>query len=509
MLHDLLDNTTKRRIKLLETMLFYDRWIASSDLAKICNTSSRTINNDLQYLRSNYPEFFTIETSKQHGVRLKSTNYFRLEQFYRHLINEDSIFQLMEGIFLHPQIHNQTWIESLYLSTSSFYRLYKRIQSALEDYDIYLDYGYCSKNEIALRYFFSNFFAEKYGYNDWPFALDRNEITNHIKDVASYIQNKYFKNDDYYILDSQQILHLAMLIAVCAIRIKQGHHFEASKEQHQSEEIPHLFYEQAKHIFRPIFDTISLEDYEEIYYSIFAFTTAWNNEEEFAHINHEIAKFIQNIADESHIPISKTEMTRIRYMMLNKYSSYKVFSYEEELIFNRDDFIGHLIFENYPDLFQFLVNDLDQLAKKTSYPWLKDMAEIIFNMIVKWPALTQLFSQNYPKLKAILISDLGGDHQEYLKRTINHIFSNYLDIEGYPYDVFHLKERMQSLKEQYDLIILSFNYDEILGEEKTLSINPILNDLDFKNINQCIQNFYEEKDLTIPKLYADSLMNKE
>lgn len=508
MLHDLLDNTTKRRIKILETMLFYDRWIPSSDLAEICDTSSRTINNDLQFLRGNYSDFFKIETSKQHGVRIQETNYFRLEQFYRHLINEDSIFQLVEGIFFHPHYSNQTWIESLYLSTSSFYRLYNRIQAALKDYNICLQMGYRSENEIALRYFFSNFFTEKYSYETWPFDLNRNSIVDHIKDIVSYIQNKYCKNDLYYILDSHQILHIAMLIAVCAVRIKQGFHCQNPNcDQSPCQDIIQHFYDQGKNLFKPYMDTLSVDEYSEICYSIFAFATAWKSKDEFQKINRDIAQFIEELAKKAAVPITKVESTRIRYMMLNKYSTYQIFPYEEELLFNKEDFIGCLIFEAYPKLFETLLHDLDALSEKTAYPWLKDMTEIIFHMIVKWPALTQLLIKSYDKVKAIVISDLGIEHQKYLCHSIENVFSNFLEIDAYPYEVFQLEARMPELKERYDLIILSFDYMGSSKDDSFLYVNPILSDFDFRNITNHIQNYFSDHSVHAPKVYAHSLMH--
>ena len=501
MLHSLLDSTTERRMKLLETMIFYDHWISSSSLAKICRTSARTINNDLQYLKLNYPEYFTIETSKQHGVRLKPTTYFRLEVFYRHLMNETSVFQLIEGLFFHPEYSTQQWQDHLFLSSSSFYRLMKRIDHALSEFNIEFHHGFKSNSELALRYFFSNFFTEKYSYFDWPFDFEREPIIQGVKKMAEYIQKNYFHNSDYYNLDSKQLLHVAMLIGTSIVRIRGGYKVDLSDHvvKFDWQKLADDFYNHPGEF--DFTKTLSREEFYDLIYTLFAFMMTWESHEEYETVNQSITQFIQNFSNRLEIPITTKELNRIRYVMINKYASYKVFPYDEQVLFNQPRFIGQLIHEIYPNLFESLVNDLDELSAKTNFPWMKDLSEIIFWFIVKWPSLTQLLRQKHHKIKTVVISDLGREHQEYLINILNHIFGDFIETESYEHEVFNLDDHISKLNQQYDLILLSFDYSiNSLDKAKVLTVNPILNDMDFKNIADILQHIRQNRHTAVGEL---------
>lgn len=508
MLHNLLDATTERRMKLLETMIFYDHWISSSSLAKICRTSARTINNDLQYLKMNYPEYFTIETSKQHGVRLTPTTYFRLEVFYRHLMNETSIFQLIEGLFFHPEYSTQQWQDHLFLSSSSFYRLMKRIEIALKDYHIEFHHGFTGKNEVTLRYFFSNFFTEKYSYFDWPFDFDRQKVIQYVEDFVKYIQKNYFNNDDYYNLDSSQYLHLAMLVGTSLVRIKEKRYvtFSSQSLKFDWKQLADHFYEQQKDVAQGFIQELTLDEYYDLVYTLFAFMMTWDSQKEYTMIDESITAFILNFARQIDIPISTTELNRLRYTMLNQYASYKIYPYDHQMLFNQARFIGQLIHEIYPSLFETLINDLDELSAKTNFPWMKDLSEIIFWFIVKWPNLTKLLRQKHQKVRALVISDLGMDHQKYLMDIVEHIFSDFMEAHSYTDNVFDLENQLEKLDDDYDLIIISFDHAEKeLHHANILNVNPILNDTDFKNIADVLQRIRQNRHLGVAELHRSRL----
>lgn len=501
MLHNLLDSTTERRMKLLETMIFYDHWISSSSLAKICRTSARTINNDLQFLKLNYPEYFTIETSKQHGVRLQPTTYFRLEVFYRHLMNETSVFQLIEGLFFHPEYSTQQWQDHLFLSSSSFYRLMKRIDNALSEFNITFHHGFKSDSELALRYFFSNFFTEKYSYFEWPFDFEREPIIKGVKKIAEYIQKNYFHNTDYYNLDSKQLLHISMLIATSVVRIRGGYKVDLSDRvvKFDWQKLADDFYDHPGEL--DFTKHLSREEFYDLIYTLFAFMMTWESHEEYETVNKEIAQFIQNFSNRIDIPITIKELNRIRYIMINKYASYKVFPYDEHILFNQPRFIGQLIHEIYPKLFESLVNDLEELSSKTNFPWMKDLSEIIFWFIVKWPSLTQLLRTKHQKIKAVVISDLGKEHQDYLINTLDNIFSDFIETSSYEHNIFNLEKQLAQLDHDYDLIILSFDHSiQTLEHAELLTVNPILNDMDFKNIATLIQNIRQNRHIAVAEL---------
>lgn len=485
MLHNLLDTASNRRMLVMEVLLSFNGWITSAQLAETCHTSIRTINNDIQYLKQNYPDYFTIETSKQHGVRLLPNSSFRLESFYREVMNNNSVFNLMEGLFFHPEYTPQQWQEQLFLSSSSFYRAMSRITTSLKSYNITFDKKFESKKELNVRYFFSNFFTEKYGYMDWSFPFDRMRIIHALKDINHYIQ-QHLKDSQYLDLDSNQIMHAAMLIGVSIIRISQGFYCQRFRNPFNFDldhEITNEFYETYKHMAEPFIEELTFEQLQDIIYSVFAFLITWKSDDEFNHINDCLIHFLNGVIDNWSLDISLEEFDRIRCLMLNIYSSYRLFPYDNRILYNQPRFIGNLIQESYPKLYQEFQNRLIFLSKQTNFPWDRGTAEILFWIIIKWPNFTQLLYERYTKARILIVSDQGKAHQHYIAQSINHIFSDFAETFECNSDVFELDKRIQTLKEEYDLILVTFDY--ISAEEnvpRVLNINPILNTNDFDNI---------------------------
>lgn len=485
MLHNLLDTASNRRMLIMEVLLSFNDWITSAKLAETCHTSIRTINNDLQFMKQNYPAYFTIETSKQHGVRLLPNSSFRLESFYREIMNSNSVFNLMEGLFFHPDYTPQQWQEQLYLSSSSFYRSMNRITTSLKNYHISFDKKFESKNELNVRYFFSNFFTEKYGYINWSFPFDRMRIIHALKDINRYIQH-HLQDSQYLDLDSNQIMNAAMLIGVSIIRISQGcycQRFSSSFNFDIDHKIANKFYEAYKNMAEPFIDELSFEQFQDIVYSVFAFLITWKSDDEFDHINDCLIHFLNDIIDNWNLEISVEEFDRIRCLMLNIYSSYRLFPHDNHILYNQPRFIGNLIQESYPKIYQGFQSYLTTLSKQTNFPWDRGTAEILFWIIVKWPNFTQLLYERYTKARILIVSDQGRAHQHYIAQSINHIFGDFAETFECKSDIFELDKRIHSLKEEYDLILVTFDY--ISADEnvpRVLNINPILNTNDFDNI---------------------------
>lgn len=485
MLHNLLDTASNRRMLVMEVLLSFNGWVTSAQLADACHSSIRTINNDLQYLKQNYPDYFIIETSKQHGVRLLPNSSFRLESFYREVMNNNSVFNLMEGLFFHPEYTPQEWQDYLFLSSSGFYRAMNRITLSLKPYSIQFDKKFESSNELNVRYFFSNFFAEKYGYMEWSFPFNRIHIINALKEINGYIQ-KQLKDSQYLDLDSNQIMHAGMLVAVSLIRISQGEYCQRFRNPFNfdlDDEIAHEFHDRYKDIGAPLIDELSFEQFQDIIYSVFAFLITWKSDEEFNHINDCIMNFLNRVIAKWKLNISSEEFNRIRCLMLNMYSSYRLFPHDTRILYNQPRFIGNLIQESYPQLYEEFRDQLTTLSVETNFPWNRGTAEILFWVIVKWPEITQLLYERYTKAKILIVSDQGAGHQRYVAKSLNHIFDDFAKTYECDSDIFELDKRIHTLKDKYDLIVVTFDY---VSSEKNvphvLNINPILNTNDFDNI---------------------------
>lgn len=62
--------------------------------------------------------------------------------------------------------------EELYISSSTLFRLIKKLNLSLADYYVQVQTNPCkliSENEESIRYFYISYFSERYNNLEWPF----------------------------------------------------------------------------------------------------------------------------------------------------------------------------------------------------------------------------------------------------------------------------------------------------------------------------------------------------
>ena len=212
----LLKNTTQRRLAIIGVLRDLIGWQNPEMVADLLDCSVKTILSDVEAINDYWGEHVGVEFSRTNGLRLNNALHNRTRQLARNLMEESEAFIFLERIFFQPNEDMDYWINELFISEATFYRMIKQIDKVLEEKGLVLErrpFRITAKKERWVRVFYVQLFLEKYGLNEWPFDLERGRIIDFIK----------YANDSFEIsYNDREILESGYLLTVIIVRTSQG-----------------------------------------------------------------------------------------------------------------------------------------------------------------------------------------------------------------------------------------------------------------------------------------------
>lgn len=223
---ELLAKKQRRQMRLLETLIREKRWFHLKELAEMLDCTERSLKEDLSNLRTVFDDFL-IESSTN-GIKISYDDSIGIEVVYHHFFKESVAFSLLEYLFFHKDVSADRICRRYDLSQQSFYRLIRNINQILQEkYNIRITLNPLNVegDEIDVRFFYSQYFAERYYYLDWPFPDIREPV---ITDFITF----FYKLTDYPL--SFSLFHsYRIMLTVYLCRIKQGYRIELANKYGQ------------------------------------------------------------------------------------------------------------------------------------------------------------------------------------------------------------------------------------------------------------------------------------
>ena len=228
----LLSKKQRRQLQLLEILIKEKRRFHLKELAKRLDCTERSLKEDLSNLRSTFDDF--IIESSTNGIKLSYEDSVGLEVIYHHFFKESQDFALIEYLFFHKDVSNEYICRKFDLSHQSFYRLIRTINQKLQTkYNIKIDLKPLNLvgDEIDVRFFYAQYFAERYYYMEWPFPEFKEEA---VTDLITFFFKLYGYPLTFSVLRSYKVL-----LTVYLSRIKQGYfidmptNYDVYKDQYQ------------------------------------------------------------------------------------------------------------------------------------------------------------------------------------------------------------------------------------------------------------------------------------
>ncbi|WP_192987502.1 helix-turn-helix domain-containing protein [Carnobacterium mobile] len=439
-LNKLLDSSSSRRLQLVEVLLSDDKWWTIDELSRQLMCSARTIRADIQYHNSNTTSEVIIETSKQRGIKLTTSNDFQMEKIYQRAMENSLNFQIIKKLFELDTPSIEDLAEYLYTSISSIIRSLKQINGFLAEYGLWIQ----SKpvkirgSEKQIRYFYSVFLWDYY-------SASFDEFKHFYLEMATTYVDQLQEKIKEPIYSPLIRCKAALWVVICLERVKKGYLIE------EIFELPAFKVNKINQLF----DSFSAElpfaipkkDRKFMIYLSQNFCWQFNSER--VSTDYSLMNLYKNIKD-----FIETLKERTGYTLENQEDLIAVLM---SFYFYRDLFKGgnHILLNRSRTLlnslnptfyvFHKIVKDI--LNKSPDNRWIRrakeNKADVIFMVITYWKELIFQVIQERERIQLVVMSQKGRRHEvflaDFLKSRYPLVLKTYAFTEAtYQVDAVHI-----------------------------------------------------------------------
>lgn len=157
----LLNKQNARQLALLE-LLWENEWLTVSEIVKEIGSVEKTIRTDIKQLNESIQPL-KIETSFKYGVFLNKDLGISKSYLYSIFLQKNIEYQLLEIIFIHPEITKGELCDQLFISETQLNRLHTKINILMKKYEMKVTNDLrIIGNEKNIRKFLSGLLYEKY-----------------------------------------------------------------------------------------------------------------------------------------------------------------------------------------------------------------------------------------------------------------------------------------------------------------------------------------------------------
>ncbi|MGC6768384.1 helix-turn-helix domain-containing protein [Enterococcus sp. LJL128] len=481
----LLSTDMSRRILLLNLLYGSEDWLTTEKLSKKLHCSTKTVMMDCRYIEGRWPEHLSIDMSKKYGVKLSVSAHHSIHDIYTDIIKNSDTFSLLETVFFHPGEYSESIEKRCFTSSSSIYRLSKRINIPLRERNIMMErnpFIFSGKSEREIRYFFTSYFVEVYGIHHWPFQLDKEKILELVKQI----------NEDFQLyLSDIRLIHMVFSIAVTLTRINQG--FSTENEWPTSSAFSGFLAQSKVPDYQEKLDSInsfSKKDqnydwYKDFYYTVFWWIFGQEKETDKEIISSAAASLIEDLVNELDIPIDAISSQKIKQVIENIYYLHQVFPYKKHIIYSRFFYSSKSIRQNFILFSNTISKTLSHLEKRDQFPW-KSMYlnEILHDFMMYWKNLpTYLYSKRSP-ISITVLSDLGKEHAEVLGSILKLNFCNTINVVTQNTSYFDFNARKST--NNCDLYVSNHHID-YFAKDKIVVVEDILSPRNIIELRKIIE----------------------
>ena len=458
-MRDLLSKKSHRQLELLELLFEHKRWFHRSELAELLNCTERAVKDDLSHVKSAFPDL--IFHSSTNGIRIINTDDSDIEMVYHHFFKHSTHFSILEFIFFNEGCQAESICKEFYISSSSLYRIISQINKVIKrqfQFEISLTPVQIIGNERDIRYFFAQYFSEKYYFLEWPFENFSSEPLSQLLELV-YKETSFPMN-----LSTHRMLKL--LLVTNLYRIKFSHFLEVEKNSFNNE------------LLESFMQAEGIEDIVASFDSEYHISL---NKEVMGQLFVSYFQKMFFIDEEVFLSYAKTDSyVKKSYRLLGELVDQVSREYNLQ-IDNKDNLIWHLhntahlhrqelstefilfdqkgnTIKNFQNIFPRFVSevkegiehyleglDMDCNSMKVnhlSYTFITHSKHLVLNLL-----------QNQPKLKVLVMSNFDQYHAKSVAETLSYYCSNNFELEVWT----ELELSKESLEESpYDIIISNF-----------------------------------------------------
>lgn len=480
----LLKNTTQRRLAIIGVLRDLIGWQNPEMVADLLDCSMKTILSDVEAINDLWGEHVGVEYSRTNGLRLNDALHNKTRQLARNLMDESEAFMFLERLFFQPNEDMDYWINDLYISEATFYRMIKQLDKVLKEKGLVLErrpFRITAKNERWVRVFYVQLFLEKYGLNEWPFELERERMIDFIKSADQSFDIAYNDRD---------ILESSYLLAIIIIRTSQGFLLTENEKFDLNQNLIDQILTLRPAADRAVQDTqyvVTEHWYYDVANSLFCPCFITRFEPSCQITLSYLESFLGELELAYDLPLTDKRRKIILQKLLQVQTAYQVWPYTRSILFDSAAYFSRNAKLQYPHFTKYVHQLLLRLERRTGDPWFSQFYFSVIQILFKeWEGLAHSLDEHSAKVKIFVVSDSGESHAKMIAELIQSRFYYRVVIETHKGSVLDF-EHDESFMD-YDLVIANYpikNYsysnlkivDDFLTESDLSSIGSFVKEI--------------------------------
>lgn len=477
----LLRNTVQRRLAIIDALREALEWQSTEAVAELLNCSVKTILSDVAAINESWGEYVGIDYSRSKGLRLNDALHNTPRQLSRELMDESDVLVFLERLFFQPNEDLDYWLNELFISEATFYRMIRQIDKVLGERGLVLErkpFRLTAPMEHWVRIFYVQLFVEKYGLVEWPFELERERLVDFIETITQTFEIE---------LNDRELLENSYLLGTIIIRASQGFVLSAEEVPETNQiTIDKLLSLRSKAEW-----VLAGSDYQiseswsyEVTHCLFGAYLSTRYDTKCQMTRQHLANLLEELEQVYDVTLSRKQRTKLLQKLLWIQAAYQLYPYPRPILFDTTAYFYRNAQLQYPHFTKCVRQLLLNLERMTGDPWFSQFYFAVLTSLFKeWEGLAHALELNAAKSQILVVSDSGKSHEKMLAELIETRFRNRVLLTTYGGSALTID--WEESFEKYDLVVSNFlikDYpydnlkivDDFLTESDLSSIRSII-----------------------------------
>lgn len=486
----LLKATEQRRLNLIEILLDTTDWMNLPHLAERLNCSVRNLKEDIAYFKQTNPEF-GLETSHL-GVRILMNQSTGIQEFYRDILTNTLIFQLLEEIFFDETLTIDGLANLLHTSHSTTYRAIESLNAYFAPHQCRIETNPCRfiGDEVYIRNYYRTYFKEKNTVFEWPFrGYDEQAINTSFNRVLKILEKGDEVEDTF--LDFAFYESIKLMAIVSVIRYNNGHIVDTTQNKTVLFTIifnAFIFFVLPKGMKVTHGKKVTSDYIHQVFYPYFNKNSAFgikslNKLRRKNELVNEAVAYaedaLSDLAETLNIEIDSSDLMVALYgtVYLEEHDPNGMY-----ILYHRNKMFNRKIHHEFPQIYQALHTITRNFRCLLDRPDDEDKVHyLIYILFTNWEDLLTNLYTNYKKTKVLIISDGHFSHANTIKNLLSFHLSKNVTIDTYKNRSIS-SEQLRNM--DYDLLVSTFKIPAFI-HKKTIMVDHYLTPHDIQQI-ECV-----------------------
>ncbi len=479
----LLSKTVLRRLTLIEALARLNTWVPVEQLIQLLNCTDKTLMKDVEIINDEWEEYLQLDFSKRRGLAVRAGLTNKIKNVYQRVLRESSEFQFLERIFFEPDKDAEYWINELFISETSFYRMVRQITKSLKTYGLQLErkpFCVTAADERWVRLFYQSYFEEAYGGGEWPFAIEE-------RDMYCYVMRS---STDFDVMqDDRELIQHAYLLMITCIRANQGFLLDQTIYAEPEDVLDQVIRMSENYMQSLLAETgyeLTEYWYREVSRGVFYEFYNWDNPQQEIRIQNAVDTFLDKLIAGVEFGLPEEDRKKISQRMMHWYLAYTIYPYNRIILRNESESSARNIRRLYPIFSKLVEVNLKEIETDCNFPWAQIREDDILCLLLKdWSDLPRQLEMLRRQVTVLIISDRGLKHSRMLRGIIKGQLLDKVVVDIFKSSVLFITPTELECFHDYDIVVAN-NPVPDYQDENLLLVDNFMSEGDWNLLHQRI-----------------------